>query len=103
MTGIVIARPLEIGLVNFDPRSGSVPATIMRYLLSVALALATLKILGMTFSAIADTYSMTGYLLQYLRYVAVGVVSLFVAPLIFTRTGLAKTDSRAATRLSAST
>jgi len=75
----------------------------MRYLLSVALALATLKILGTAFSAIADTYSMTGYLLQYLRYIAVGIVSLFLAPLIFTRIGLAGVDRSVAAPLSANT
>lgn len=101
LTGIVIARPLELGHVNFDPRSGSVPAKIMRYLLTVALALLTLKILGTAFSALADNHSMTGYLLQYVRYVAVGIVSLFVAPLIFTKFGLAKAAGRAGAPLAA--
>lgn len=99
MTGIVIARRLELGLVNFDPRSGSVPAKIMRYLLTVAFALLTLKGLGAAFSAIADNFSLAGYLLQYLRYAAVGFVSLFLAPLIFTRIGLAGVDSRVAAPL----
>ena len=96
LTGLVIARPLELGLVNFDPKSGSVLAKIVRYLLTVALALLTLKGLGAAFGAMTDSFSLAGYLLQYVRYIAVGIVSLFLAPLIFTRLGLAKAEERAA-------
>lgn len=90
ITGIVIARPLELALVDFDPKNGSVMVKTVRYVLAVALALATLEGLGKLFAAIADSYSLVGYLLQYVRYIAIAVVSLFVAPWIFVRCGLAK-------------
>jgi membrane-associated phospholipid phosphatase len=90
ITGIVIARPLELRLIDFDPRTGSILFKVERYLISVLLALLTLKTLGRLFVDIADNYSLTGYVLQYIRYSAVSVVSLFVAPWIFTRAGLAR-------------
>lgn len=91
ITGIVIARPLELRFVNFDPKSMSVPVKVLRYVLAVALSLLVLEGLGKFFAAITPNYSVAGYVLQYLRYIGVGVVSLFVAPWIFTRIGLAKT------------
>ncbi len=88
-TGIIIAVPLEIRLVDFDSQSSSILFKILRFLLSAALALVTLRGLGTAFSAIADNFSLAGYVLQYIRYVSVGVVSIFAAPWVFTRIGLA--------------
>ncbi|MFA6117996.1 MAG: phosphatase PAP2 family protein [Sphingomonas sp.] len=90
-TGVVIAWPLELRFVQFDPRSGSVLLKGLRYLLSVALSVAVLEGLGWAFNGMADDYSLGGYMLQYLRYILVGVVSLFVSPWIFTRLRLATT------------
>jgi membrane-associated phospholipid phosphatase len=90
ITGLVIAWPLERRFVDFDPRSSSIFFKALRYLLSVAISLVTLALLKRAFGAIAGDYSIGGYLLQYLRYVAIGVVSFFVAPWIFTRLRLAK-------------
>jgi hypothetical protein len=91
LTGIIIARPLELSAVNFDPKSSSILFKILRYLVSVALAILTLDVLGRLFAAIAANYSMIGYALQYIRYTALGIVSIFLAPWIFTRIGLAQT------------
>jgi membrane-associated phospholipid phosphatase len=90
LTGIVIGGPLEASLVNFDPRSSNIAAKIARYVLSVGLVILTLELLGKVNASMADNFSFTGYVLQYLRYTAGGVVSIFVAPLIFTTMGLAK-------------
>ena len=89
-TGIIAAYPLELRFVNFDPRSSSVAAKITRFLISVALAIFTLRALGMAFHSITDDFSILGYLLQYLRYCAVGFVGIFAAPWVFTKFGLAK-------------
>jgi membrane-associated phospholipid phosphatase len=93
VTGIIIARPLELRAVNFDPRSSSVPIKILRFLLSGALSIFVLEGLGELFSSVADNYSMGGYVLQYIRYTALSVVSIFVGPWFFVRTGLARTAS----------
>ncbi len=89
-TGIIIARPLELSLVNFDAGSGSLLSKITRYLLAVLLAFLTLKALGTAFHRIADDFSMVGHVLQYVRYTAVGFVVVFLAPLLFTKLRLAE-------------
>jgi membrane-associated phospholipid phosphatase len=91
VTGVIIAQPLELQMIDFDPRSSSIAVKILRYLLTVALSLFALEALGIVFAAIADNYSVAGYALQYVRYVIVSVVSLLLAPWLFTRIGLAKT------------
>jgi membrane-associated phospholipid phosphatase len=90
ITGIVIAQPLELRFVDFDPRSSPLPVRILRYVVAIALSLLVLESLGRLFAAIAANYSIAGYLLQYVRYIAVSIVSLFVAPWIFVRCGLAR-------------
>jgi membrane-associated phospholipid phosphatase len=91
LTGIVIGGPLEARLVNFDPRSSNIAAKIARYVLSVGLVILTLELLGKANALAADNFSLPGYVLQYVRYTTGGVVSIFVAPLVFTRIGLART------------
>jgi membrane-associated phospholipid phosphatase len=93
VTGIVIASPLELRLVNFDPRSGSVFLKAARFVFSVGFSFAVLEGLKHLFSAMAPDYSIVGYALQYVRYVVVVSASLFVAPWIFTRLNLARTLS----------
>lgn len=94
VTGIIIAQPLEVRLVDFDPRSGSWLGKVLRYLLTAGLALLTLIVLGAAIGAVADQFSIAGYLLQYLRYALVAVVSIFGAPWLFTRIGLAARSQR---------
>jgi hypothetical protein len=48
-----------------------------------------LTILKVAFGAIADSTSLVGFLLQYIRYTTCGIVGVFFAPAIFTRIGLA--------------
>ena len=90
LTGIVLARPLEMSKVNFDPRSSSVLAKVLRYLLSIGMVIFTLLILGEAFGMVADRNSMLWNLVEYLRFTAAGFVTVFVAPLLFTRIGWAK-------------
>jgi membrane-associated phospholipid phosphatase len=92
--GIVIAQPLELRLVDFDPRSASWTVKVLRYLLSAGLALLTLIILGDVIGTVAGRFSIAGYLLQYLRYVLVAIVSIFGAPCLFIRIGLAARSQR---------
>jgi hypothetical protein len=90
ITGIVIAWPLEQRFVDFDPRSSSSFFKALRFLLSIGISLVTLDLLKRAFGVLAADYSIAGYLLQYLRYVAISVISLFVTPWIFIRLRLAK-------------
>lgn len=90
VTGIVIARPLELRWVGFDPKSAPVAFKLLRYALTVGLAFATLAGLKTVFGAVAEDYSLTGYALQYTRYIAVSVVGILVAPWLFTKLGLAR-------------
>jgi hypothetical protein len=93
LTGLVIGLPFEPGLVNFDPRSSSVTAKVLRYFISVGMVILTLLLLDKVFGAMSDKLSMPGYILQYIRYTAAGIVSIFVAPLLFTRIRLAETNA----------
>jgi membrane-associated phospholipid phosphatase len=89
ITGMLIAQPLELRWVDFDPKSSTWLAKLVRYVVSVALVLATLAALDIAFGAVADEYSLPGYVLQYVRYTIAGVVGIFVAPWLFTRAQLA--------------
>jgi membrane-associated phospholipid phosphatase len=91
LTGIVLARPIELSTVNFDPRSSKPLAKMLRFAISVAMVLVALLLLDKAFRAIADDFSVLGYMLQYIRYTIAGVVSIFVAPLLFTKIRLAET------------
>jgi membrane-associated phospholipid phosphatase len=90
LTGIVIARPLELRKVNFDPRSSNLAAKILRFLLCAGLMIAALLLLGKLFAAMAVNSSLLAYGLEYLRYAAAGFTCIFLAPLLFTRIGLAE-------------
>ncbi len=93
LTGILIGRPIELSAVNFDPRSSTLLAKILRFAITVAMVLVSLVLLDKVFRAIADDLSALGYLLQYLRYVIAGLINIFVAPLFFTKLGLAETST----------
>ena len=90
LTGIVIARPLELRFVNFDPRSSQVAAKILRLLLTCVLVVFTLVFLSLAFRDLSARLPWFGLVLQYARFTAAGVVNIFLAPLLFTRMGLAK-------------
>lgn len=89
LTGIVLAQPLELRRVNFDPESSGWLAKVLRYTLTVGLVLAVLGALKAAFAAAADEFSLPGYLLQYMRYTIAGVVGIYVAPWLFRRMQLA--------------
>jgi len=93
LTGIVIGRPIELSTVNFDPGSSTLPAKILRFAISVAIVLVSLVLLDKVFRAIAGDFSVLGYMLQYIRYTIAGVISIFVAPLLFTKLRLAETNT----------
>jgi hypothetical protein len=92
LTGIVIARPLELRTVNFDPRSSSVAIKLLRYVLSIGMVISVLLIFDKVLGAMADKFDMLGYALQYLRYAVAGIVGIFLAPLIFSKMKLAETQ-----------
>ena len=89
LSGIVIAAPLEPRLVGFDPRSGTLLHKLLRYLLGVGLVLGTMIFLDFLFEAIAADATPLGDGLRYVRYAAVAVVALLLAPALFLRLGLA--------------
>jgi membrane-associated phospholipid phosphatase len=90
LTGMILARPLELRIVNFDPRSSNAAVKFLRFLLTLAMAAGTLLLLGWAFAWLADPSSLLWRLLEYLRFAATGFVIIFLAPLLFTRIGWAK-------------
>jgi hypothetical protein len=92
LTGIVLGYPLELNIVDFDPKSFGMLAKVLRFAITMTVAVASLGLLKEVFGAIALDYSIFGYLLQYIRYAVAGVVSIFAAPLFFTKIGLADTN-----------
>ncbi len=103
LTGILLGRPIELSTVNFDPKSSGPLAKMLRFAISIAMVLVALLVLDKVFGTIADDFSVLGYILQYIRYTIAGVVSIFVAPLLFTKIRLAETNgigsAEAASRL----
>jgi len=90
LTGIVIAVPLEIKLIDFDPMSHSVLSKALRLLVTIIVVLATLQLLGAVFSLLAAKYSLLGYVFEFIRYIVAGAVGIFVAPFLFTQLKLAE-------------
>ena len=99
LTGVLAAQPLEARLIRFDPRSGGVWRTALRYVLVVALVAATVVLLGRAAAALADPASPLGHLLRFLRYSAAGFAGLFAAPWLFIRLGLATREAPGRTDL----
>lgn len=85
LTGIVIACPLEMKLMNFSPRSSGVIHTLLRYAISVFLMVFVLFTLKDFFRSLAPGESVPGCALEYLRYVAADVAAMLLAPFIFSR------------------
>ena len=96
LTGMVLACPLELRIVNFDPRSSTALVKILRYMLSLVLVVFTLLILYKAFDLLADRSSLLWNLLEYLRFTAIGFVAFFLAPLLFTRMGWAERANKVA-------
>ena len=90
LTGIVIARPLELRNLNFDPGSSHFVAKGLRCFLTIGLVIGTVEILGMAFGGVSSGSAVLGIVLLYVRFTAAGVVNIFLAPLLFTRIGLAR-------------
>jgi membrane-associated phospholipid phosphatase len=89
LTGIVIACPLELRIVNFDPRSAGPAAKFLRYILSIGIMIAILLILDSAFAPFAGNASIIGSALDYLRFAAASVAGMFFAPFIFCKMKLA--------------
>jgi hypothetical protein len=90
LTGIVVGRPLELRIVNFDPESSTSAARILRFLLTIALVAGTMLSLSMGLGGALIQLAWPAILLQYLRPAAAAFVGVFIAPWLFTRIGLAK-------------
>jgi len=88
-TGVLIGRHLELRRVGFDPQSGTWASKLVRFVLTIAIALGVLIGLGRVSATFAQVDSIAGYALQYLRYTCVGLVVIFGAPFAFVRLGLA--------------
>ena len=91
LTGIVIAYPLEMKKVNFDPKSSTVLFKILRYILSVGMVIGTLLLLDKAFGLISGDSALLEYVLQYIRYCIAGIVAMFLGPLLFAKLKLAET------------
>jgi membrane-associated phospholipid phosphatase len=89
LTGIAIACPLEMRLVNFDSRSGSLAHRSLRFAVSVALMGLVLFPLQLAFAPLAARSAVLGCALSYLRYTAAEVCVIFLAPFAFCKMGLA--------------
>jgi membrane-associated phospholipid phosphatase len=90
LAGIVLGRGLELRRVNFDPRSLNFPAKMLRYLLSMAMMAGTMLAFGWAAEMIPAGSILLASLSEYLRFAAAGFVIIFLAPLAFTRMGLAE-------------
>jgi membrane-associated phospholipid phosphatase len=90
LMGVVVAHPLELQTIDFDPRSGSAASKALRFVLGVGMVIGALVLLDPLFAALADDYSVPGYLLRYLRYTAAGFAGIYLAPLLFVKLGLAE-------------
>jgi hypothetical protein len=90
LAGIVLARPLELRRVNFDPGSLNFPAKMLRYLLSIAMLAGTMLVLSWASGLIPAGFILLANLFEYLRFAAASFVIIFLAPLAFTRIGLAE-------------
>lgn len=88
ITGFIVARDLEIKRVNFDSRSKGAIHKLLRYLLTIVFTIATLEVLDIVFS-FADDDTPIGFILRYVRYCFTAFNAVFVAPLVFTKIGLA--------------
>lgn len=88
ISGIVIAFPLELSRVNFDPRSSGVGAKILRYALTIALMSAVLFGLNAPSAKLAGNAPALGCVLEYFRYAAAVIAGMFLAPLIFCKLNL---------------
>jgi membrane-associated phospholipid phosphatase len=89
LTGIVIACPLELRIVNFDPRSGKPAAKLIRYLLSIGIMITVSLVLNAAFAQLASYASLVGSALDYLRLAAASFSGIFLAPYLFCRMKLA--------------
>jgi len=77
--------------VNFDPRSSTILVKTLRYLLSIGLLILTLFALETIFLLVTYRDSMFWNLLEYVRFIAAGFVTVFLAPWVFTKIGWAGT------------
>ena len=89
LTGIVIACPLELRIVNFDPRRGRLAAKLLRYFLSIGIMMAVALVLDAAFTPLAANASIIGSALEYLRLAAASFAGMFFAPFIFCKLKLA--------------
>ena len=89
LTGIVIAYPLELRIVNFDPRSGGPAHKLFRYALSIGIMIAILLALHPAFIPFAGTSPIARSALDYLRYAAADFAGMFLAPFLFCKMKLA--------------
>ena len=88
--GIVLAFPLEEKTTDFDPRSSPVWKKLARYAFCVGLVMSTLLLLDGVFEAVSSDYSVSGYLLRYIRYAVAGVAGILLGSILFVRLGLAE-------------
>jgi membrane-associated phospholipid phosphatase len=94
LTGIVIAHPLELKRLDFDPRSSSALRKALRYALTVGLVLGTLALLDEAFDALGPGSPVWQDLLRFLRYASAGVVAMLLGPLLFLKLGWAERAAR---------
>lgn len=92
LTGIVIAVPLELRLVNFNPRSSGVGAKILRFALSIGLMAIFLYGFNAPFAYLAGDSSTVGCVLEYFRYMMAMIAGLFLAPVLFCKLKLAEAE-----------
>lgn len=90
LMGIVIGRPLEMRLVNFDPKSSHDGAKLGRFILTGSLAQCSLIFLNPAMGHLSGELAWLGFVLEYVRFAAAGFAIIFLAPYLFTRMGLAK-------------
>ena len=95
LSGILIAYPIEVRFVNFNPKSSHWSLKGVRYVLSVVMVVFTLFVVGKISGHFVSRTSLPGFAIEYFRYALGGLVSMLIAPIIFTAIGLAEKHAQA--------
>jgi membrane-associated phospholipid phosphatase len=90
LSGVLVAYPLEVKFVNFNPKSSHWSLKGARYLVSVALIITALYLMGKGFGKLTHDTTLVGFGVEYIRYAVAGFVSMLAAPFLFTFIGLAE-------------
>jgi len=89
LTGIIVAYPLELRVIGFDPKSSMLIIRLFRFLFTIPFVSAPLLGIEYLFDTVVIEFSYAGHVVQYLGYALAGFFSMFLAPLLFVKLNMA--------------